>query len=129
MKRPGETPRARGKANGFTLLEVLVSLAILSAALVLAHRVVTGALAAESRSERWTECALLAETLFREATETFPEVQQTEGGFPAPRNAFSWKRTVTQSALYADARIVEVSITWKSGEEEETVSLSGVSVK
>ena len=129
MRRPGEASRARGPAAGFTLLEVLVSLAILSAALVLAHRVVTGALAAENRSERWTECALLAETLFREATETFPEVQETEGKFPDPREAFSWKRTVTQSALYPDARVVEISVTWKSGEEEETVSLSGVSVK
>lgn len=129
MRRPGQASLPGGPASGFTLLEVLVSLAILSATLVLAYRVVTGALAAESRSERWTECALLAETLFREATEKFPEVQQTEGGFPAPRNAFSWKQTVTQSALYADARIVEISVTWKSGEEEETVSLSGVSVK
>lgn len=129
MRRPGGTLRPAAGTRGFTLLEVLVSLAILSTALVLAYRVVTGALAAESRSERWTECALLAETLFREATETFPEVQETEGRFPAPREAFSWKRTVLQSALYADARVVEVAVTWKSGEEEETVSLSGVSVK
>lgn len=129
MTRPPQSPPPGRPAHGFTLLEVLVSLAILSAALVLAHRVVTGALAAESRSERWTECALLAETLFREATETFPEVQETEGEFPPPREAFSWKRTVTQSALYPDARVVEILVTWKSGEEEETVSLSGVSVK
>ena len=129
MRRPGEPLLPAGRVQGFTLLEVLVSLAILSTALVLAYRVVTGALAAESRSERWTECALLGETLFREATETFPEVQETEGRFPAPREAFSWKRTVQQSALYADARVIEIAVTWKSGDEEETVSLSGVSVK
>ena len=125
--RAGLSPRARN--GGFTLLEVLVSLAILSTALVLAYRVVAGAIAAEGRSERWTECSLLGETLFRETTETFPEVQDTEGRFPAPREAFSWKRTVRQSALYADARIVEIAVTWKSGEDEETVSLSGVAVK
>ena len=129
MRRPGEPLLPAGRVQGFTLLEVLVSLAILSTALVLAYRVVTGALAAESRSERWTECALLGETLFRETTETFPEVQETEGRFLAPREAFSWKRTVKQSALYADARVIEIAVTWKSGDEEETVSLSGVSVK
>ncbi|MGE5188516.1 MAG: prepilin-type N-terminal cleavage/methylation domain-containing protein [Gemmatimonadota bacterium] len=129
MSRAGRTRRAAAAADGFTLLEVLVSLAILSVALVLAHRVVTGALAAESRAERWTECALLGETLFRETTETFPEIQETDGTFAAPLEEFSWKRSVTQSALYADARIVEISVTWKSGTEEETVSLSGVSVK
>lgn len=129
MRPARETTRAAGRAKGFTLLEVLVSLAILSTALVLAYRVVTGALAAESRSERWTECALLGEAMFRDTTETFPEVQETEGRFAAPRDAFSWKRTVRQSALYADARVVEIAVTWKSGEEEETVTLSGVSVK
>lgn len=129
MRRPAGTLHPAGRARGFTLLEVLVALAILSTALVLAYQVVTGALAAESRSERWTECALLGETLFRETTETFPDVQDTQGQFPAPREAFSWKRRVQQSALYADARVVEIAITWKSGEEQETVTLSGVSVK
>ena len=129
MRVAARTGSPGGWAKGFTLLEVLVSLAILATALVLAYRVVTGALAAESRSERWTECALLGETMYREITETFPEIQETEGRFAAPREAFSWKRTVRQSALYPDARVVEITVTWKSGEEEETVSLSGVSVK
>ncbi len=129
MRRGRAALRPAGRPNGFTLLEVLVALAILSTALVLAYRVVTGAIAAEERSERWTECALLAEGLYRDATETFPEVQETQGQFPAPRDEFSWKRTVRQSALYADAHIVEIDVAWKSGKEEENVSLSGVCVK
>jgi len=129
MTRPREALLQGGRAEGFTLLEVLVALAILSTALVLAYRVVTGALSAEGRAEQWTECALLGETLFRETTETFPEVQETHGRYPAPREEFSWMRTVRQSDLYPDARIVEISVTWTSGKDTETVSLAGVSVR
>src|SRR3989337_2992626 len=49
--------------RGFTLLEVLVSLAILSATLLLAYQVISGAIAAEVRSERWTSATCLAEAL------------------------------------------------------------------
>ena len=38
--------------RGFTLLEVLVSLAILSITLLLAYQVLSGAIAAEDRSEQ-----------------------------------------------------------------------------
>ncbi len=129
MTRSRTTGPRGGGTDGFTLLEVLVALAILSTALVLAYRVVTGALAAEGRAEQWTECALLGETLFREATETFPEVQETQGQFPKPLEEYSWKRTVRQSELYPDARILEISVTWKSGQDTETVPLAGVSVR
>jgi len=129
MTRPRKTLLPRGRAEGFTLLEVLVALAILSTALVLAYRVVTGALSAEGRAEQWTECALLGETMFRETTETFPEVQDTQGRYPAPLEEYSWKRTVRQSPLYPDAHIIEIAVTWKSGKDTETVSLAGVSVR
>jgi len=49
--------------RGFTLLEVLVSLAILATTLLLAYQVISGAIAAEERSERWTAASYLAEAL------------------------------------------------------------------
>jgi prepilin-type N-terminal cleavage/methylation domain-containing protein len=54
--------------RGFTLLEVLVSLAILSITLLLAYQVLSGAIAAEDRSERWTAASCLGESLVREST-------------------------------------------------------------
>jgi type II secretion system protein I len=121
--------RGRGAlSGGFTLLEVLVSLAILATTLLLAYRVVSGAIDAEERSERWTAAAYLAETLVRDATSGFPETGETHGNFPPPMDAYSWKRTV-RSALHADAREVHVDVTWKTDGREERVSFSGVAVK
>jgi type II secretion system protein I len=121
--------RGRGdRAEGFTLLEVLVSLAILATTLLLAYRIVSGAIAAEERSERWTAASYLAESLVREATSGFPDTGETTGKFPSPMDAYSWKRSV-RSAIHPDAREVHVDVTWNSDGQEERVSFTGVAVK
>jgi general secretion pathway protein I len=124
----GAAPRPARPVRGFTLLEVLVSLAILSGTLLLAFQVVSGAIAAEERSERWTSASFLAESLVREATAVFPETGESEGKFSPPMDAYSWKRTV-RPAIHADAREVHVVVTWTSGRDSERVTLSGVAVK
>jgi general secretion pathway protein I len=116
------------RSEAFTLLEVLVALAILSGTLILAYQVMSGAISAEERSERWTAAAFLGETLLRENTSTFPEVGESEGRFPGMDNAYAWKRTVKQAA-HPDAREVEVTVRWSEGKSEETVALSGIAVK
>ncbi len=114
--------------KGFTLLEVLVALAILSVTLVLAYRVMSGAVAAEERSERWTAASFLGEALMRDAITPFPEIGEKEGKFPSHDNAYSWKLDVKQ-ALHADAREVHISVKWGDGDREETISLAGIAVK
>jgi len=114
--------------KGFTLLEVLVSLAILSATLIMAFQVTSGAIAAAERSETWTTASLLGEEKLREATEPFPEIQETKGTFPDPYEEYAWKISVKQ-ALHPDAREVYVSVSWKTGGVEETITLSGLSVR
>lgn len=114
--------------RGFTLLEVLVSLAVLSITLLLAYEVLSGAIAAEDRSERWTVASCLGETLVRESTAAWPETGETSGKFAAPIEAYSWTRTV-RPAAHPDAREVEVSVTWSAGGREEKVTLAGVAIK
>jgi len=114
--------------RGFTLLEVLVSLAILATTLLLAYQVISGAIAAEERSERWTAASYLAEALVHESTSTFPDTGETEGKFAPPMDAYSWKRTV-RAAIHPDAREVHVAVVWVSGGMEERVTFSGVAVK
>ena len=117
-----------GDRRGFTLLEVLVSLAILSITLLLAYQVLSGAIAAEDRSERWTVASFLGETLVRESTATWPETGESSGKFPAPMESYSWKRSI-RPAIHPDAREVHVAVTWSSEGREETVTLAGVAVK
>lgn len=121
--------RRRGRnRKGFTLLEVLVSLAILSATLVMAYQVTSGAIAAGERSDAWTTAALLGEAKLREIIDTFPEVQETEGEFPAPDDGYRWLLTVKQ-ALHADAREVYLAVSWETNGARETITLSGLSVR
>ena len=120
--------RRNDPERGFTLLEVLVSLAILSATLIMAYQVTSGAIAAGERSDAWTKAILLGETKLREVTETFPEVQETEGEFPEPDEGYAWKLSVKQ-ALHSDAREVYLTVSWETGEAEETITLSGLAVR
>lgn len=114
--------------NGFTLLEVLVSLAILSATLILAYQVISGAVFAQERAEGWTKATLLGEAKIRELIDGFPEVQETEGTFPSPDDRYSWKLSVRQ-ALHEDAREVHLEIGWEAAGERQRIVLSGVAAK
>ena len=114
--------------RGFTLLEVLVSLAILSITLLLTYQVLSSAIAAEDRSERWTVASCLGEALVRESTAVWPDTGESSGKFAAPLDAYSWKRSIVPAA-HPDAREVHVVVTWSSEGKEEKVGLAGVAIK
>jgi prepilin-type N-terminal cleavage/methylation domain-containing protein len=131
MRSPRFPPGSRrggGRSKGFTLLEVLVALAILSSVLVLAYRVMTDAIAAEARSEHWTNAAYLGEVILRDATSAFPATGETTGRFSPPDDMYSWVRAVRQ-APHADAVEVHVTVKWTEGDGEEKVELVGIAVK
>jgi type II secretion system protein I len=114
--------------RGFSLLEVLVSLAVLSITLLLAYQVLSSAIAAEDRSERWTVASCLGESLVRESTAVWPETGESSGKFAAPMDAYTWQRSI-RPAAHPDAREVHVTVTWSSGGREERVALAGVAIK
>jgi type II secretion system protein I len=117
-----------GDRKGFTLIEVLVSLSILAATLLLTYQVIAGAISAADRSERWTAASYLAEAMVRDAFDDFPAAEETEGKFQPPNDAYSWKRIV-RAASHSDAVEVEVVVLWTSQNREERVSVTGLAVK
>jgi general secretion pathway protein I len=116
------------RASGFTLLEVLVAMAILSGTLIMAYQVMSEAISAEDRSERWTAAAFLGEAFLRESTSSFPEIGESEGKFTGLDNSYSWKRSI-KAAAHPDAREVDVTVSWGEGDRVESVMLAGIAVK
>jgi general secretion pathway protein I len=127
----------RASHPGFSLIEVLVALAILGIALgALMPRISLGSLAAE-RASRTEEAVLLAEQLLTEAGRTIPlpsnqkaEGQAAEGKTPA---GFSWRlstcciRTAANATGQKVAGIVDVraEVSWLSMRGSQSVALVG----
>ncbi len=102
--------RRRGRAGGFSLLEILVSLAILATALVVLSRIVTGNVAAANHARMTTAATFLARTRISMMEQSlleygFAEMDGedagtfTEEGFPR----FRWYSYVERIELPADA--------------------------
>lgn len=118
---------ARRNVSGFTLLEVVVALALLSATILLAYQVIAGAILASDRAKRSAAAAFLGESLVRETSLTFPETGQVEGRFPGLDNAFRFQKTIAET-LHKDAREIHVTVYW-TDEQTDSVTVSGIAVR
>lgn len=117
----------RRKCDGFTLLEVVVALALLSSTILLAYQVIAGAIVASDRAKRSAAAAFLGESLVRETSLTFPETGQSEGRFPGLDNAFRFQKMVA-GTIHKDAREIHVTVYW-SDEQTDSITVSGIAVR
>jgi general secretion pathway protein I len=105
----------RNIARGFTLLEVMVAIAILGIALLGLLGLHHQSLQSVIRAQDTTRAAMLAQAVMTEAElERYPEPGTTRGdfqaSFPGQYRDFRWERMVEASGTFPDVREVKIVV-------------------
>lgn len=110
--------------KGFTLLEVMVAVAILAMVLVSLIGLKNRSVQDVAFAERMTTATLLAKRVMTETVLLKPLLPlEQDGEFTEEEFAdFLWKKTVSPTPLAAIME-VRVAVLWKEGEREEMVEL------
>lgn len=113
--------------NGFTLLEVLVAVAILGAGLTVLLGAVNRNLIMASQSKNLSIAGLLAQRKLAEVElEGYPEIRQEQGQFEEA-SEFNWFLSIVPyqiANLDTEIRIVILRITWDEGKKDFQVSMA-----
>ena len=120
----------RPATAGFTLLEVLVAVAVVAIALVTLLRLHLLSLDATIRAQDLTTAVLLAQGKLA-SMGTFPETGEEEGTFEEPELAkYRWQTQVSEQTFPAaggetevQVRRVAVTIRWRDGQQERHYTL------
>lgn len=113
------------RTGGFTLLEVMIALAILGIALVSVLALGNRSIEVNSRLERITQATLLAQGKMTEV-----EVQSrgqdllaTEGAFATPFDDYRWQLSFEDTPL-PSVRMVTVTVLWGDEKKNEAVDVT-----
>lgn len=110
--------RGRG---GFTLLEVMVSIAIIAIAFVVLLGLKNSDITINEYTRNLTAATLLAQTKISEIELMgFPELGEASGDFGEDHSGFRWREIVSPTP-FDFAREVRVRVSWKMGNREEDV--------
>lgn len=104
----------RGGA-GFTLLEVMVAMAVLGIALLALLTLHHQSLQSVIHSRDISRAGMLCQTIMTQAElEQFPNLGVTKGNFeryfPGQYQKFRWERDVAESGVFPDVRKVKVTV-------------------
>jgi general secretion pathway protein I len=121
--------QADGDDAGFTLVEVLVALAMLSVGLALVMSLFSTGLSRTGMAERVAGAVVLAQSLMAQVGNSIPLRTETRDGTEA--NGYRWRLAMQpyRSAPGGDARPVElyqvsVEIGWLEGQDSRAYALS-----
>lgn len=122
-----DTRRRDRQSAGFTLLEIMVALAIIAIALVSLLALVNRTLGVHERLQRITEATLLAQQMMAQteagARQESPGQTDSEGEFAPPYAGYRWQIEYADTPLPA-VRMVTVTVSWGHGEAHEQVDLT-----
>lgn len=119
--------QGNGKHSGFTLLEVMIALAIISIALVSLLSLGNRSIGINGRLQKMTQATLLAQHKMTElefsAEQGALEFQADEGAFAAPFESYRWQTTF-EDTLLASVKMVTVTVFWGDEKKNEMVDIS-----
>ncbi len=112
------------QSNGFTLLEVMVAVAIMAMVLVTLIGLKNKSMQDVALAEHMTTATMLAKRTIEETISIKPLMpSEDDGEFPEKEyQGYTWKKTIVPTPLI---RIMEVhvAVLWKEGIRDETVEL------
>ncbi len=114
-RRSHTAPAIGAMARGFTLLEVMIAMAVLGIALLALLALHHQSLQSVIHSQDISRAAQLAQAVMAQAElERFPQAGVTKGNFeqmfPKQYKNFRWQRVVSMSGAFPDVCKVEVQI-------------------
>ena len=116
----------RQNSSGFSLLEVMIALAIVAIALVSLLGLSNRSILAQSKIQKLTSATLLAQQLISEqevnAGKTGSAWEPQEDTFAVPFENFSWQISY-QDTLISRVKQVTVTVSWGAAEKNEQVQI------
>jgi general secretion pathway protein I len=107
--------------NGFTLIEIMIALMVLSVSFVVLIGLRNRDIALAAYSHHMTEATLLARQRITEVSVSgFPDMGESEGNFGETVTRYRWKQQVKQTPFEVVRELV-VAVIWNEGSREEEV--------
>ncbi len=121
------TLRSRRRTRAYTLIELIVSAAILAIGLTSVMRTFTHGVGVVGRNERATIAVSLAQQRLAEVQGLSELTDGREAGeVEAPWDQFRWQTTIESIDDLPTHKRVSVSITWEEGESVDDVTLESL---
>lgn len=121
MTCPAHPPVCRlVRCRGFTLLEVMIAVAVLGIAMMALLALDHQDLQSVIRARELTQASMLAQNLMTQAElDRYPDLGTSSGAFdkvsPGQYANFRWQRTVAESGIFPDLRKVTIVVQFGPG--------------